>query len=104
MNAHPTAAWEAQISAVGACLFSFPGLNLSLSWIPPWKDCLSLKQKEKEIKTICDLPAPVGCSVTACQGKPYTQKLEVTWGEYLAEKLPAAPEVQNYFLKDQPSC
>lgn len=96
MDAHPTDAWEAQISAVSPQLFSFSELSLSLSWISPWK---SLKKEKKEIKTTCDLPAPVGCSVAACQGKPYTQRFEVMWGKHLAEKLPAAPEVQNYLSK-----
>lgn len=103
MNAHPNAVWEAQISAVGAWLFSFPEPSLSPSWISPWKDCLSLKQEEREIKTTRDLPTPLGFSVAACQGKPCAQRLEVAWGERLAEKLPAAPEVQNYFSKTIPA-
>lgn len=102
MTALPTAAWGAQISAVGVWLFSFPELSLSLSWISPWEDYLSLKQEKREIKTTSDLPTPMSCSVAVCQGKPYTQRLEVAWGERLAEKLPAAPEIQNYFSKTIP--
>lgn len=99
----PFSLWEAQISAVDAWLFSSPELSLSLSKISPWKDFLSLKQEKREIKTTCDLPAPMSYSVAAWQGKPYTQTLEVVWGERLAEKLPAAPEVQNYFSKTIPA-
>lgn len=78
MNACPTTVWEAQISTVGAWLFSFPELSLSLSWISPWKDCLqSSSRRLGKLKLLVFCQLPWAAHLLPARGNPTVRDLKL---------------------------